>query len=232
MTLNLKQVARIFNITEAEVQRLIRKRGLPSFRIRDHFGFNRPELLEWATLNRVELAPAALRELEADELAATRLIDALKDGGVCYDLPGSSKAQALQEVVKVLALPADVDRDFICRMLLAREQLASTGVGDGIAIPHPRNPILLHVHRPLVSLCFMQEPLDFGALDGKPVFALFTLITANARQHLQLLSRLSFCLRDPALKELLRRRAERGHIEAEIERIESRLSHPAGEIAP
>jgi mannitol/fructose-specific phosphotransferase system IIA component (Ntr-type) len=144
-------------------------------------------------LNKVNMSPSAFLEPETGALPATRLADALQAGGIFYHLPGLSKEEALRAVVDIIPLPADVERGFVFHMLLAREQLASTGVGDGIAIPHPRSPILLHVHAPLLSLCFLESAVDFGALDGKPVFALITIITANARLHLHLLSRLSFC---------------------------------------
>ena len=68
-----------------------------------------------------------------------------------------------------MKLPDDVDREFLYQVLLAREALGSTGIGDGIAIPHVRNPIVLHLSRPTVTLCFLEQPVDFGALDGQPV---------------------------------------------------------------
>jgi PTS system nitrogen regulatory IIA component len=228
MQLTVKHVARIFNIPEAAVYRLIKKGQLPVYRINDQYRFNRSELVEWATLNKVNMAPSSFLEPETEALLATRIADALQAGGVFYDLPGLNKEEALRAVVEIIPLPADVERDFIFHMLLAREQLASTGVGEGIAIPHPRSPILLHVHTPLVSLCFLEKAVDFGALDGKPVFALITIITANARQHLHLLSRLSFCLRDPRLRATLERRAPREVILQQIARVESERCESAG----
>ena len=52
-------------------------------------------------------------------------------------------------------------------------------------LPHVRNPIVLHVDRPMVTLCFLERPVDFGALDGKPVHVLFSLICPTMRSHLQ-----------------------------------------------
>ena len=54
-------------------------------------------------------------------------------------------------------------------VLLAREALGSTGIGDGIAMPHVRNPIVLPVDAPIVSLCYLEEAVAVGAVDGKPV---------------------------------------------------------------
>ena len=61
-------------------------------------------------------------------------------------------------------------------MLEAREAMGSTGIGDGIAIPHARYPVVLHLDKPLVSLCFLEQPIDFGALDARPVQALRCLL--------------------------------------------------------
>jgi PTS system nitrogen regulatory IIA component len=231
MQLTVKHVARIFNIPEAAVYRLIKKGQLPVYRINDQYRFNRSELVEWATLNKVNMGSSVFLEPETEALPATRLSDALQAGGIFYHLPGPSKEEALRAVVDIIPLPSDVERDFIFHMLLAREQLASTGVGEGIAIPHPRSPILLHVHTPLLSLCFLEKAVDFGALDGKPVFALFTIITANARLHLHLLSRLSFCLRNPGLRETLERRASREEILQQIARVESERCGSSGETS-
>lgn len=113
-------------------------------------------------------------------------------------------------------------------MLLARERLGSTALGDGIAIPHPRNPIVLHVPRPTATLCFFEHPPGFGALDGKPVHTLITLEGPTVKGHLRLLSRLAFCLRDPGLKALLAEQAGRESILTAFREVEGRLAARAG----
>jgi PTS system nitrogen regulatory IIA component len=75
-----------------------------------------------------------------------------------------------------------------------------------------RNPIVLHLSRPTVTLCFLERAVDFGALDGQPVTTLFTLISPTVRAHLHLLSRLAFTLRDPKFKAALRNQASREEI--------------------
>ena len=81
------------------------------------------------------------------------------------------------------------------RALEAREALGSTGVGDGIAIPHVRNPIVLHVVRPFVTLGLLTHPIDFAAMDGKPVHALFMVVSPIVPTHLRILAQLGFVLR-------------------------------------
>jgi PTS system nitrogen regulatory IIA component len=73
----------------------------------------------------------------------------------------------------------------------------------------------------MISLCFLEKPIDFGALDGQPVYALFTLISPTVRAHLHLLSCLSFALRDPEFKAAMKREASREEILAEARHVES-----------
>ena len=80
--------------------------------------------------------------------------------------------------------------------MLAREAIAPTAIGEGIAIPHVRNPVVLHVGRPSITLCFLEQPIEYDALDGKPVHTLFTIVSPTTRAHLHLMSKLSFVLRD------------------------------------
>ena len=120
-------------------------------------------------------------------------------------------------------LPEEVDREFLYQVLLARENLGSTGVGDGIAIPHVRNPIVLHITKPTITLCFLEHPINFGAIDGEPVDTLFTLISPTVRAHLHLLSRLGFVLQNPAFKEALKKQLLRDKVLEELARAESIL---------
>jgi PTS system nitrogen regulatory IIA component len=85
--------------------------------------------------------------------------------------------------------------------------MGSTGIGHGIAVPHVRNPIVLQVDEPLVSLCLLATAVDFGAIDSQPVHALFTLISPTVPIHLRMLAALSFLLQDAGLRRLLQERA-------------------------
>ena len=131
----------------------------------------------------------------------------------------------LRRVVAVLPLPADFDRDVLATVLEAREAMGSTGIGDGIAIPHVRNPILLHVDRPFVSLCLLRQPVEFDAIDGKPVHALFVVVSPDVPSHLRILGQLGFVLRNDDLRRLLREAAPDAAILDRIRTLESPGAH-------
>jgi len=118
---------------------------------------------------------------------------------------GNDRASVLQGVIEVMSLPDGVDRAFLLKVLLARESLGSTGIGNGIAIPHVRNPIVLQILRPTITLCFLERAIEFGALDGKPVHTLFTIISPTVRAHLSLLSKLAFALRQGIFADAITR---------------------------
>jgi PTS system nitrogen regulatory IIA component len=227
MQLSIRDLTKLLNVAEGTVSRWIKQRGLPAHQVGGQYRVNRAELLEWATANNIQVSLDLFDNLEAEFESVPALSEALNAGGIHYGLQGTDKDHAIQALVQVLPLPDGVDRELLLRLFLAREASTSTGVGDGIAIPHVRNPIVLHVSRPTVTLAFLAHPIDFGALDGKPVHVLFSIISPTNRSHLQLLSRLAFALHDNKLRETVARRAPREEILREIRRLEAGMSTSA-----
>ena len=212
MQLGVRDVAQMLNVSEKTVYRWIQQGHLPAYRVNEQYRFNRAELLEWATAQRVNVSVSIFEEPEASGTPASGLADALKTGGIHYRVGGNDRASVLQSVIDVMSLPEEVDRAFLLKVLLARESLGSTGIGNGIAIPHVRNPIVLHIPRPTITLCFLEHPIEFGALDGKPVHTLFTIVSPTVRAHLNLLSRLAFALQQEAFAAVIARQGSRDEI--------------------
>jgi len=227
MRLTVRDAAKLLAVSEKTVYRWINQRTVPAYLINGQYRFNRAELLEWATSRRIRVSVDILEEPESSYTACPGLVEALEAGGVFYRVEGHDRETALRAVVGVMRLPDEVDRAFLLRVLVAREMLGSTAIGDGIAIPHVRNPIVLHVPRPTITLCFLERPVDFGALDGQPVRTLFTLISPTIRAHLYAMSQLAFALRDTAFKDALRREASREEVFREARRVEASFVEPA-----
>jgi PTS system nitrogen regulatory IIA component len=228
MQLTVRDVAHLLSVSEKTIYRWIKGRSIPAYRINEQYRFHRAELLEWATAQRIGISADIFQEAGDSSDQAPSLAEALLAGGIVYRLVGTNTESVLRAAVEAMRLPEEVDREQLLRVLVAREALASTGVGDGIAIPHVRNPIVLHVPRPTITLCFLERPVDFGALDGQPVDCLFTLVSPTVRAHLHLLSRLAFVLRVPAFRDVIRRQGLRNEIMDEVRRVEAglALSHP------
>lgn len=223
MQLTVREVAQLLGVTEKNIYRRIRERSIPASRIQEQYRFHRAEILEWATARKIAVSAEICR---GEDEEAPGLADALLAGGILYRLGGGDVESVLRSAVEMMRLPGELDREQLLRVLVARERLASTGVGEGIAIPHVRNPIVLHVPRPSVTLCFLERPVDFGALDGKPVRCLFTLVSPTIRAHLHLLSRLAYALRDPGFQAVVQRQGLHDEILAECRRVEAGLPRP------
>jgi PTS system nitrogen regulatory IIA component len=224
MNLSVRDTASLLEVSEKTIYRWIKQQSIPAYRVQEQYRFNRAEILEWATSRRLNVSTEIFHEPEAANQPVPSLLAAMEAGGVFYRVSGSDRGSALHEMVELLRLPEEVDRGFLLRVLLAREAIAPTAVGDGIAIPHVRNPVVLHIDRPAVALCFLERPIEYGALDGKPVNTLFMIISPTTRAHLHLMSKLSFSLRDVEVHGALQRQDSRQEILAHMRRAEEGLA--------
>lgn len=141
------------------------------------------------------------RDLHFDPM---RLSDFLLPTAVRIGLSATTKGAALDELVALLGLP-DRQAEAISRVLVRREELGSTGVGRGIAIPHGRT---LAVNR--LRLAFGTQPagIEYQAIDGRPVHALFLIVAPPlevANQYLPILGKIAQFAREPDVPERLKR---------------------------
>jgi nitrogen PTS system EIIA component len=226
MQLTARDAARLLGVPEATLERWLRTGELAATRVNEQYRFNKIDLLEFATARNLDISDELLAEVE--QPALPKLADAIRAGGVHRDVSGADKASILRAVVDRLPLQGPADRDLLHRVLLAREALGSTGFGNGIAIPHPRNPIVLRIARPEVAICYLDRPIDFEALDGKPVHTLVTLVSPSTRTHLHLLAVVAAALRDPAVLARLQAKAGADELVPEIERVEAGMAKRAG----
>ena len=226
MELNVRDAARLLGTAEKQVYRWIDEGEIPFYKINDQPRFNRAELLEWATSRRMPVSVEVFHDAGEDGRAGPGLVEALKAGGVHTAVPGTDRESVLRAVVSVLRLPATVDREFLVQVLLAREAMGSTGIGEGIAIPHVRNPVVLNGVPASITLCYLANPIQFDAVDGQPVHTIFSMISSTIRGHLRLLARLSWALHAPGFKAAVLRRAKEAEILDEAAKISASFPNP------
>lgn len=131
------------------------------------------------------------------------LLDFLSPEAVLPAVRVSGKKQALHELAAHAARLAGLEERLIFDTLLQRERLGSTGVGEGIAIPHGK---LAKLDRLFGLLAKLDRPIDFEALDGQPVDILFLLLAPEGAgaDHLKALARVARVLREPGLLDRVR----------------------------
>jgi nitrogen PTS system EIIA component len=223
MKLTVRDVARLFTVSEKTIYRWLDQKSLPGYKINNQYHFKHNELLKWAAAKQIKISSGLSTETDFTGVYLENLSEAIQTGGIYYQVRGKDKNSALHSAVELMQLPTEIDKELLYKVLLEREEIASTGIGDGIAIPHVRNPIIFHVPRLTVSLSFLEEPIDFQSIDNQPVFCLFTIVSPSVRSHLHLLSRLSFALQDKHLKKAIKTQSPREDILSQIGRIEFKL---------
>lgn len=131
------------------------------------------------------------------------LLEFLAPEAVLPNLRVSAKKAALHEIAAHAARLTGRDERAIFETLLQRERLGSTGIGEGIAIPHGK---LAGLERMFGLIARLEKPVDFEALDGQPVDILFLLLAPEdaGADHLKALSRVARALRDPAVTARIR----------------------------
>lgn len=131
------------------------------------------------------------------------LSDLIKKDGILPSLKAKNKKQVLQELSSVAASLTGLEERDIFDTLLQRERLGSTGIGQGIAIPHSKLPGLDGI---VGLFARLEKPVDFEAVDSEPVDLVFLLLAPESAgaDHLKALARISRLLRMPAAVEDLR----------------------------
>ena len=131
------------------------------------------------------------------------LLDILSPESTIVDLKGESKEDIIAELVNSLVVGDSItDRDQVLQAVLDREKIMSTGIGDGIAIPHGKSAAVTEL---VAAMGTQRRGVDFDALDGEPAFVFFLLVSpANVSgPHIKALARISRLLKNDAFKKKL-----------------------------
>ena len=144
------------------------------------------------------------------------------------DLRGTDKSAVLKELVAVIPeiRKEPSHQELFLHALLERERLHTTATGDGVALPHARNPLTGFLKRPI--LVFGRHPagVPFGALDNIPVHLLFLIAAPSLTDHLAMLARLSRVLRDGKLRSGLLEAKTPEDVVRQVQEAEQRNAKP------
>ena len=145
-----------------------------------------------------------------------KIVEFLRPEAVIADMSGATAQAALAELCKPIATIHRVDGLKLLETLLEREKLGSTGIGDGVAIPHGKVPGL-----PVLMATFGRSKagVDFKAIDAKPTHLFFTLFAPenSAGAHLKALARISRIFKNPAFRDSIMKAKDAAEIYRLIE---------------
>lgn len=155
-----------------------------------------------------------------------KIVDMLSKDLIIADLSASSRDEVLDELVAcIVSANAEIDAESALSVLRARERIASTGIGQGLAIPHARLPNLV---KPIACFARSTKGIDFKALDGAPTHLFLALLAPSgaAGFHLKALARASRMFKDAEFRSSLLDINEPGGLWAAIVTKDNALSVP------
>jgi PTS system nitrogen regulatory IIA component len=191
--LDLQEAAHLLHVSSATLVRWVRQ-GLVIAADTERMRFERHELERWARRRGLSLSHVQRPAAQAVE---DLLASAMARGAVIADARPTTALQAIEVAVHAVPGLDEAARTALLEQVLERERMASTGLGAGVAVPHPRKPSRQWCLQPIVNLVFLEEPLDWAALDDRPVHTVFLLLSPDAHAHLEILSRVAYVLRMP-----------------------------------
>lgn len=220
--IDIPEAAQSLGVSEHALERWIRQGLIPYQWINDKIVFRKSRLKEWADSHNMAWTETPPLQVVASPESFS-LTAAIRRGGVCAGIKGENVERVLESAMKAIQFPEEIDRRLLLKRLLERETLASTGIGNGAAVPHPRVPIKTSFSAPSIFVCFLDGAIDYNAVDGAPVFVLFLMLSPSTKTHLQMLSRLGFCLRDESFIGFLRNTPDQDSLCRRIESMEEKL---------
>ncbi len=143
---------------------------------------------------------------------AVNLAELIHKGGVFKDVEGSSPEEIYKKITEMINLPAGLSAEAVYNALCDREKIMSTAVGNGIALPHARIPLLKDEGDQRICVIYLKNPIDMNAPDERKVFVMFIILSANQHSHLQVLSDLVQLFQKKEFKKLLEQNASEAEL--------------------
>ncbi|MBQ9495347.1 MAG: PTS sugar transporter subunit IIA [Treponema sp.] len=143
-------------------------------------------------------------------------------GGVYTDIEGSSPEEIYREISQMISLPEGISAASVYDALCERERIMSTAVGNGIALPHARCPILKSKDDEEICVVYLKTPIDMHAPDELRVSIMFVLLTYDAQSHLEMLSALATLVRKDDFRKLLANHADKNTLLNAAKKVQSK----------
>lgn len=140
-------------------------------------------------------------------------------GGILRDIDGATPQEVYEKVCALLDLPDGITSEQVYNALCTREEVLSTAVGNGIALPHARAPIIKEEKDQRIIVVYLKNAIEMRAPDERQVYVMFILLTYNPQVHLKVLSSLAGLLRNTDFRKALEDHADEAALSDLIKRL-------------
>ena len=232
--LTLQEMAGYLRIAERSVLRMAQAGELPGTKVASQWRFMRSVVDDWLINRMREVPRGRLVDLIESGDGALPLSRLGSTGLVNLEIRPGSKREVLDQLIEPLVRAGLLaDREDFLQGLLAREELVSTGLENGVALPHLREPQEYPFREPLLAVGVCREGTEFDALDGRPTRLFLLACATTLESHLKLMARIALVLRRPGLVARLVEAPSAVQVMALLLEAEQRLrEEAASEIRP
>ncbi|NGX56286.1 MAG: Nitrogen regulatory protein [Candidatus Anoxychlamydiales bacterium] len=244
MDLKIKDVADLLNVSETTIRRWLQEGKIPAYRLNHQYRFSRNEIEDWVlSCKRGKISDESnpfsdknkmisLKSDQAEKLISKKvgtqaysLYRAMHNGGIITNIKAKDKKSVIKEAVLTIAKKLSLDSNVLTDLLLDRENLMPTALNHGIAVPHTRD-FLIPKTFDVICTVYLNHPIEFGALDGKPVKTLFFLFACDDRRHLNLLAKIAHLTRNKEILKFINQHPSKPSLLNYIKKWEAKLSVP------
>jgi PTS system nitrogen regulatory IIA component len=198
--LSQKDIAELLDLPLVTIQRWEHQGKIPFKIINQKKCYKKKEILEWAKSH--DFAIKSLKDQKTTKIGKV-LSQAIERGGIYDNIQGEDIYSVFKNTIKKLSYIDNLYKDLVLDELLNREELTSTGIGKGFAIPHTRNRLNLGLEETYVSVVFLKKAIEFNFIDGLPVNTLFMIFSINTKEHLKILAEISYILQEKKILSIL-----------------------------
>ena len=208
--MTLAEVSRYLKLSEKTVQKMVKNGEIPCTKIANQWRFYKSMIEDWLASQMELTSRASISMLIEDENIFMPISRLISEDLILMDLKADTRDAALAEMADA-AYAANIisDREQVLKKLLEREKLSTTGVGEGLALPHLRRPSARLVREPRIIIAVSKKGIEYDSFDGNPVYVLLMILSDNEAVHLRILSKISRLLRDRESAEHIRNFSEK-----------------------
>jgi nitrogen PTS system EIIA component len=228
MNLSVKDVAELLNVSEKTIYRMIKNETIPCFRVGGQWRFDRREIISWMEDTRAFSYESAVGAISDEDEEHISVSEFLQQGGIFYAVPGDMKETAIMNCLERIKTGSpEMDAKKLFNAIIEREKLCPTAVGHGIAIPHPRS-FRKTAAPSCISLCYLEKPIPFGALDNEDVETLFFIFPRSERRFLRIQAKLLRLLKDEEIMSVVMKSAPADELYRVFSRKEAEIFEGMG----
>lgn len=203
--MTLSEIARYLKVSEKTVMRMVRAGKIPGAKVASQWRFMRAAVDDWLNARMYALPRTGLYKVINTADRVVPISELVSPQRIVLDLkPGEIEPVLAQLIVPLRGSDLVPDPDEFLSQLVAREEMISTAIGHGLAVPHARSPESIEVPAPFLIIGICRRGTDFNALDGRKTYVFALPCTNRESEHLHMMAKISLLFRKQGIIKQMR----------------------------